>query len=76
MIPKEILGFSVGFVNSSQNLAMTLSPIAIGYILDSSISLSSGYKGVSLMMGLITTLAFSILAIWAFKFPNKAISHE
>ena len=42
MIPKEILGFSVGFVNSSQNLAMTLSPIAIGYILDSSISLSSG----------------------------------
>ena len=76
MIQKEILGFCVGFVNSSQNLAMTLSPIAIGYILDSSTDLSAGYKGVSLMMGLITTLAFCILVIWAFKYPNKAISHE
>ncbi|CDW81267.1 major facilitator superfamily protein [Stylonychia lemnae] len=67
IIPKRILGFSVGFINSAQNIALAFGPLAIGRVLDGSRDLKTGFKIVNFILLGINTITFFILFIWLIK---------
>mmetsp|Transcript_24628 Transcript_24628/g.18657 ORF Transcript_24628/g.18657 Transcript_24628/m.18657 type:complete len:262 (-) Transcript_24628:34-819(-) len=66
----ESKGVCIGMMNAAQNIAYSISPLVIGWVLDNSENYSLGFIRVSQVMMSCLAASFTILTIWWIKGMN------